>query len=510
MARIHAPELPQTYSWLNSSPLSLAALKGRLVLLDFWTYCCINCLHVLPDLKYLEQKYADSLTVIGVHSAKFDHEKAEDAVRQAVLRYDIQHPVILDSQLEIWQHYTVRAWPTFVLIDPEGYIVEQISGEGQRDHLDQRIAELVQEHRQKGTLVQARLHHPLEREQAPKSLLSFPGKLLADPSSNRLFIADTGHHRILVVRLAETGHYLDHLAHQQATISQIFGTGEAGLWDGDSTEAQLSSPQGMAFDPEHQWLYVADTGNHCLRKIDLRSQIVETIAGLGQQSQVIYPHGGDAREIELNSPWDLIKYRHFLLIAMAGSHQIWGLNLDDDRIGSFVGRGAEASVDGDTDVSAFAQPSGLATDGKELFVADSESSTIRAVELDNTPQVRTICGSGSLMGFGDQDGQGDGVRLQHCMGLAYGDPNQLWIADTYNHKIKCVDLQTGVCKTVLGTGEPALHDGPGLNACFNEPSGLSLCDNWLYIADTNNHAIRQVDLKTLTVTTLALNRVIRR
>jgi thiol-disulfide isomerase/thioredoxin len=502
MACVHAPELPQTAPWLNSQPLSLSALKGRIVLLDFWTYGCINCLHTLPDLKYLEHKYLDSLTVIGVHTAKFDHEKAEESVRQAVLRHHIQHPVVLDSQQALWQQYAIRAWPTFVLIDPEGYIVEQVSGEGHRERLDRRIAELVQAHQQKGTLVLAKLHHQPEPEQRPKPLLSFPRKVLADPSSNRLFIADTGHHRILVVRLASTGH-ANYSASQPASIQQIFGTGDPGLWDGDLTEAQFSSPQGMAFDSEHQWLYVADTGNHCLRKIDLRSQIVETVAGLGKQSQVIYPHSGEAREMALNSPWDLIQFRHFLLIAMAGSHQIWGLNLQDNRIGSFVGTGAEACMDGDTDVSAFAQPSGLATDGKELFVADSEGSSIRAVELDNTPQVRTICGSGSLLGFGDQDGQGEAVRLQHCQGLSYGGQNQLWIADTYNHKIKCVDTQTGICKTVLGSGHPELQDGSGLSACFNEPSGLSQAGDWLYIADTNSHAIRQVNLKTLTVTTLA-------
>ena len=503
MACIHAPELPQTAPWLNSQPLTLSALKGRIVLLDFWTFGCINCLHILPDLKYLAHKYPDSLTIIGVHSAKFDHEQTEESVRQALLRHQIQYPVILDSQQALWQQYAVRAWPTFVLIDPAGYIIEQLSGEGHRERLDQRIAELVQEHQQTGKLVSGKLHH--QSEQAPpKSLLSFPGKVLADPSSNRLFIADTGHHRILVVRLAATGHSTHS---SSASIQQIFGLKQPGLWDGDATEAQLSSPQGMAFDPEHQWLYVADTGNHCLRKIDLRSQIVETVAGLGKQSLVIYPHSGDAREVALNSPWDLIKFRHFLLIAMAGSHQIWGLNLEDDRIGSFVGTGAEACMDGDTDVSAFAQPSGLATDGQELFVADSEGSSIRAVELDNTPQVRTICGSGSLQGFGDQDGQGEAARLQHCLGLAYGGQNQLWIADTYNHKIKRVDTQTGLCKTILGSGKPGLQDGQGLSASFNEPAGLSLSGDWLYVADTNNHAIRQVNLKTLTVTTLALQPV---
>lgn len=490
MVRIRAPELPQHEAWLNTdSPLSLKHLKGRVVLLDFWTYGCINCLHILPDLKYLEQKYKDCLTVIGVHSAKFDSEKTVESVRQAILRYDIEHPVLVDRDFEVWQHYTVRAWPTLVVIDPNGYVVGSVSGEGKRQILDDLITKVVQEHRSKGTINFQELSQSLEKQNVLETPLSFPGKVLADQATNYLFIADTGHHRIVIASLV-------------GKVQHIVGNGEAGLWDGTFNEAQFASPQGMTFDRDNQILYVADSENHAIRKLDLQQQTVETIAGTGTQSRTLHPHSGDAHEISLNSPWDLEKFRQFLLIAMAGSHQIWTLNLKDQQVGSLVGTGAEACMDGDLEVAAFAQPSGLTTDGKELFVADSEGSTIRAVELDTTPQVRTICGSGDLFGFGDQDGQGESVRLQHCLDVAYGDNNQVWIADTYNHKIKRVDSQTGVCQTILGNGQPALRDGSALTASFNEPSGLSLAGNWLYIADTNNHAIRRADLTTLNVTTL--------
>jgi thiol-disulfide isomerase/thioredoxin len=491
MVQIHAPELPPNLPWLNTdSPLSLAALKGRIVLLDFWSYCCINCLHVLPDLQYLERKYRQQLTIIGVHSAKFDNEKAVDNVRQAILRYDIEHPVLVDSDLQVWDRYAVKAWPTMTLINPAGYVVAQVSGEGNRQKLDDLIAGLIAQLGQPDQPTHE--ESALEKAHLRPSLLSFPGKVLADAATNQLFIADTGHHRIIVATL--TGQ-----------VQQIVGGRDSGLWDGDFDEAHFASPQGLAFDAERQWLYVADTGNHSLRKLDLVEQTVETIAGFGQkQSQIIQPHGGDARETALNSPWDLAQFRHFLLIAMAGAHQIWGLNLEDERIGAFVGTGAEACWDGDLTEAAFAQPSGLATDGKELFVADSEGSTIRAVELDNTPQVRIVCGSGDLFGFGDRDGQGEAVRLQHCMGLAYGSDHQLWIADTYNHKIKRVDTQTGICETILGDGHPAYQDGQAQQTSFYEPSGLSLAGRWLYVADTNNHAIRKVNLDTLEVTTLEL------
>lgn len=490
MVRIRAPELPQNEVWLNTDrPLSLKDLKGRVVLLDFWTYCCINCLHILPDLKYLEQKYKDCLTVIGVHSAKFENEKAVENIRQAILRYDIQHPVLVDNDFQVWQQYTVRAWPTVTVIDPEGYVIGYVAGEGKRQFLDDLIDKMVQEHRNQGTINFAELSQTLEQQNASETPLAFPGKVLADEATDSLFIADTGHHRIVVTTL--TG-----------SIKQIIGNGEAGLWDGAFHEAQFAAPQGMAFDRTHQVLYVADTENHAIRKIDLQQQTVETIAGTGEQSRTLRPHSGKPHDILLNSPWDLEKFHHFLLIAMAGSHQIWALNLKEERIGTLIGTGAEACVDGGLDVSAFAQPSGITTDGKELFVADSEGSTIRAVELDDEPQVRTVCGSGDLFGFGDQDGQGELVRLQHCLGVTYGNNNQIWIADTYNHKIKRTDSQTGVCQTILGNGSPALYDGSALTASFYEPSGLSIAGNWLYIADTNNHAIRQVDLTTLKVSTL--------
>lgn len=497
MVRIRAPELPQHYDWLNTDrPLSLKSLQGRVVILDFWTYCCINCLHVLPDLKYLEQKYRDCLTVIGVHSAKFDHEQESENIRQAILRYDIEHPVLVDRDFEVWQQYTVRAWPTLVILDPEGYVIGSVSGEGKRDRLEELIETLIQEHRAKGTVNSEALNLSLEKQRQPLvSRLAFPGKVLADLQSDRLFIADSGHHRLIVSTL-------------NGEVQQVIGSGVAGLQDGDFATAQFFGPQGMAFDRSQQMLYVADTENHGLRRVDLNQHWVKTIAGTGQQSRKLQPHNGKALVTALNSPWDLAKIAHFLFIAMAGSHQIWAMDLQDGLLGTYAGTGAEACVDGLLDEAIFAQPSGLATsaeelDPEELYVADSEGSTIRAIGLGENAQVRTVCGSGDLFGFGDIDGQGETVRLQHCLGIAYVGTQQLWIADTYNHKIKRVDTQSGLCQTLLGDGVPALLDGQGRSTRFYEPSGLSVAGNFVYIADTNNHAIRRVDRETLTVTTLS-------
>jgi len=361
--RVRAPELPQNYPWFNTEkPLSLQNLRGRVVILDFWTYCCINCLHILPDLKYLEQKYKDSLTVIGVHSAKFDNEKEIENIRQAILRYDIEHPVLVDSGFKVWQNYAVRAWPTLMVIDPEGYVVNYVSGEGHRDLLDQVIEKLIHQHQEKGTINFHELQLTLEKQQQPLiTPLAFPGKVLA--TTVGLFIADSGHHRLV-------------MSTANGEILNVIGSGQPGLRDGSFAEAQFFAPQGMTFDAENQMLYVADTENHALRRVDLQHQVVETIAGTGEQSRNIQPHSGMSTQTALNSPWDLQKVGNSLFIAMAGSHQIWEMDLENNIVKTNAGMGAETCVDGTLTESAFAQPSGITTDGKQLYIADSEVTHI--------------------------------------------------------------------------------------------------------------------------------------
>ncbi len=471
---VRAPELPENYPWLNTDkPLSLKALKGKIIILEFWTYCCINCLHILPELKYLERQYQDSLTVIGVHSGKFDNEKEIENVRQAILRYDIEHPILVDSDFRVWEHYTIKAWPTLIIIDPQGYVIGQFAGEGHIQTIENMIIQTLNK-TQNHINIQP-LQFTLEKQQQPLiTPLAFPGKVLATPDG--LFIADSGHHRIVMSTL-------------EGEVIHVIGRGKPGLTDGAFEEAQFSTPQGMTYDAESKILYVADTDNYTLRQIDLQQQIVETIAGTGQQSHIIFPHSGFALETALNSPWDLEKVDNKLFITMAGSHQIWEMNLEQGTIQTFAGTGAEGCVDGSFQECAFAQPSGITTNGKELFIADSETSSIRGVEISENGKVRTICGSGMLFGFGDVDGIGENVRLQHCLGVEYFN-HQLFIADTYNHKIKVVNLSNEECKTILLSDE---------NESFYEPSGLSYFQDCLYICDTNNHVIKKINLNNLEV-----------
>jgi len=459
---IRSPELPQNYPWLNTNKsLSLKQFRGRIVILDFWTYCCINCLHVLPDLKYLEQKYKSSVTVIGVHSAKFDNEKETENIRQAILRYDIQHPVLIDKDFRVWQEYAVKAYPTFIVIDPKGYIVATLTGEGKREILDELISKLIKQYQDENKINFQEIDLILEKDKTPLiTPLAFPGKVLA--ANSKLFIADSGHHRIVVSNL-------------NGEVLYIVGNGKSGLKNGNFQSAEFSSPQGMTFDEANNILYVADTENHTIRKVDFHRGKVETIAGIREN---------------LNSPWDLVKLSNKLFIAMAGSHQIWQLDLESHIIKNYAGRGAESCFDGKLPESAFAQPSGITTDGQKLYIADSEVSSIRCIDIEKG-LVKTICGSGDLNAFGDADRLGFDVRLQHCLGIEYAD-NKLWIADTYNHKIKLVNPVTGDCKSFLDND----------SICFSEPSGLSFYDGYLYVADTNNHQILKVNLETLVVETM--------
>src|SRR5690242_20685472 len=460
--KVRAPEITGGRGWLNTDkPLSIAALKGKVVLLDFWTYGCINCIHIIPDLKKLEAKYANQLVVIGIHSAKFQNEKDTENIRHIILRYEIEHPVYNDSEYAVWQSYGVHAWPTQVLIDPAGYIVGGVSGEGNYDVIDQVIAKLVTEFRAKGELNEEPLKLVLERAKVGELPLAFPGKILADAKNNRLFIADSNHNRIVVTKL-------------DGTLVDTIGTGDAGATDGAFDKATFYRPQGLALSSDT--LYVADTENHLIRRIDLGSRSVETIAGTGQQSRE-YFKTGPARSVALSSPWDLQLVGNVLYIAMAGPHQIWMLDLDKNEVSTFAGSGREARLDGPLLEAGFAQPSGMAAIGQTLYVSDAESNIIRAIDLAKG-QVKTLVG-GDLFEFGDVDGTGDDVRLQHPLGLlANGD--KLFIVDTYNHKIKELDPKQEKVKSLFGTGRPGQTDGP--TPSFYEPAGLALANNHLYVA----------------------------
>jgi thiol-disulfide isomerase/thioredoxin len=480
--RQQAPELEGGISWLNTAgPIRMRDLKGKIVVLDFWTFCCINCIHTLPDLAKLEKQYPNQLVVIGVHSAKFENEKESESIRKAILRYEITHPVVNDANMTIWKTYGVNSWPTLFLIDPEGNVVGKGSGEGLYTALNERIQELIKVHREKKTLNEEPLHFDREKfKDRAASPLFFPGKILADGPGKRLFISDSTHHRVVVTDL-------------EGNTIAVAGTGEAGNADGNFDKATFNDPQGLALKGDI--LYVADRKNDLIRELDLKKKTVTRIAGTGKQG-MDRDRGGPALKTGLNSPWDLCLIGNQLFIAMAGHHQIWTLDLAKKDLEPYAGNGREDIIDGQLANASFAQPSGLATDGKNLYVADSEVSAIRSVPLAGRGKVSTVVGEG-LFEFGDVDGTGEKVRLQHALGVAFHD-GKLFVADTYNNKIKELDPATRTAKSYLGEKvRPKQGEGT-----FNEPGGLSFADGKMYVADTNSHRIRVVDLKTKAVTTL--------
>ena len=436
-------------------------------------------------MREIEAAFPSEVSVISVHSPKFPREQYTDSVRDAVSRYGIDHPVVNDRRMYLWQQYAVRAWPTLMFIDPEGRVIGRHEGEISPDMAKDLLREMIAEFDEKGLLDHRILH--FTHETASQSLLVFPGKLAIDAPNNRLVISDSTHHRIIETDLS-------------GKIRHIIGSGTQGNTDGIFALAQFNRPQGVALDGDI--LYVADTENHTIRRVDLLAQQVETIAGTGEQyGMVRTPAEGPARSIALSSPWDIVCNGNNVYIAMAGMHRIFVLHLDSDLIEPFAGAGPEALRDGSYQEALFAQPNGLSLDDSHtLYVADSETSAVRAIELTGDRQVKTLVGTG-LFDFGDVDGIGDNALLQHVQALCFVD-GMLYLADTYNNRIKTLNPQTREVKAFAGTGVAGYRDGSLHEAQFNEPAGLAYADGKLYIADTNNNAIRVIDIAQRTVETL--------
>ncbi|MEU7802845.1 NHL domain-containing thioredoxin family protein [Micromonospora arborensis] len=446
-ARVRAPEL-HGRQWLNTGGknLTLQDLRGKIVLADFWTFCCINCLHVLDELRPLEEKYGDVLVVIGVHSPKFEHEKDADALAAAVERYGVHHPVLDDPEMDMWQQYAARAWPTLSVIDPEGYVVATMAGEGHAEGLARLIDELIVTHEAKGTL--HRGDGPYVPPPAPETALRFPGKAVLLPNGS-LLVSDSARHSL--VEIAADG---------ETPVRRI-GSGERGRADGPGGAATFSEPQGVCLLPTQVAeaagydLVVADTVNHLLRGVRLESGEVVTVAGSGRQWRAeVDDHAHDALAVDLSSPWDLAWYDDKLIIAMAGIHQLWWFDPIKRTAGMYAGTTVEALRDGPLAEAWMAQPSGLSVsaDGTRLWIADSETSAVRYVE---NGVLGTAVGQG-LFDFGHVDGPAESALLQHPLGVCALPDGSVLIADTYNGAVRRFDPASNQVSTVAdGLAEPS-------------------------------------------------------
>jgi len=438
-------------------------------------------MHTFPQLRKIERKYGDKVAVVGVHSPKFPAERDTANLREAVLRYRIEHPVVNDRDFEVWRRFGGRAWPTLVFVDPEGRLIGKHEGELPFAQFDPLVQGMLQGFEARGVLNPPASPLAVEGIAEPAHTLNFPGKVLA--CDDALYIADSNHHRIVETAL-------------DGSIRRAFGSGEPALVDGPAQHAAFQQPQGMA--RAGSALYVADTENHAIRAIDLESGQVSTVAGTGTQGPQVSA-GGPARATPLSSPWDLALSNRVCYVAMAGTHQIWALDLDRQWIAGFAGTGREGLLDGPIDRSWFAQSSGLALVDGHLYVADSEVSAVRDVDT-GAGTVSTLVGE-DLFVFGDQDGEGNVVRLQHPLGITARN-GLLYVADSYNNKIKRLDPRRRAVSTWLGSGAAGRADGPPAFASFREPGGVCAGVRGLYIADTNNHRIALADWESGEVRTV--------
>ncbi|WP_442490338.1 thioredoxin-like domain-containing protein [Kineococcus mangrovi] len=468
--RVRAPR-PTGRRWLNSPELSWPDLRGSVVLLDFWTSSCVNCLHVLEELRPLQDRFAGVLVTVGVHSPKFPHEAAPGALEAAVARLGVDHPVLDDADLTTWRAYAVRAWPTLVLVDPQGYVVASVSGEGHAAELEALVAQLVEEHRQRGTLRPGgptAPPAPLER-----SALRFPARALRLPGGTVL-VADAGHDQLV------------ELDADLSTEVRRVGTGERGLTDGPA--ARFAGPQGLALLPAGLArevgydVVVADTGNHALRGVRLADGDVRTVAGTGRPLRR-REGGGPALAQDLSSPWDAAWFDGQLVVAMAGVHQLWAFDPERGTVRVIAGTSAEGLRDGPAEAAWCAQPSALAAGpaGDVLWFLDAETSALRSLRRagsgdgpDRTVpvvtdhrfanadpvarpgyEVRTHVGTG-LFDFGFRDGPAGQALLQHPLGVAVAPDGAVLVADTFNGALRCYDPAAGAVTTVLtDLAEPA-------------------------------------------------------
>jgi thiol-disulfide isomerase/thioredoxin len=459
------PDLADSLTWFNSRPLRKEDFQGKLLVVDFWTYCCINCLHTLPHLKKLEEKYhGKPVLFLGIHSPKFANEKNDDNLRKAILRYEVTHPVVNDPNLSTWKEIGVRAWPTLMLVGPKGNCLFSVSGEGKTHELNLMIEAALEYYQLKQETLPIQSSTP-----RTNSFLYFPGKVAVDDRKELLFISDSGNNRIVITTF--NGKVVDILEN-----------------------CDLNHPQGLCYSDEK--LFIADTENHLIRCADLKEKTVTTIVGTGVQG---FDFKGGKRGVKqsISSPWDLVLRDGILYIAMAGTHQIWTYDLSSDIAANFSGTGQELHLNSEEPMSAaWAQPSGLSLGNDKLYIADSESSSIRCINM-KSGKTTTLAGADSneprdLFCFGDRIGASNQALFQHPLAVLWLEKtNELLIADTYNHKIK--SFKNDVVQNFATDG-------------FNEPSGLCFSEkkNLVFVADTNNHRICVIDPLKKTTTTLEI------
>jgi thiol-disulfide isomerase/thioredoxin len=450
--------------WVNlQRPLAVDELDDRLILLDFWTFCCINCIQALPILNEIHKNYGDKISIIGVHSGKFGNEKTAEPILRAIGRYQINHAVYNDDDFAVWKNFEVKGWPTLILLDSEGRQIWRYFGEAPYDQIAAALDTAIE----KATPDLKTRALPVKKAQkvAVDSVFYYPSKIIELKGAGYA-LSDSGHNQISILN-------------EQGQVLQNY--------------AGFNAPQGMAYDRANDLLYVANTGNHQLKRIDLKRQKVKLLAGIKRRGGIVNDKPRKAMKTALASPWDLALFDGDLILANAGSHQLLRYSIKNKKISVFAGNGKESIDDGRYPDNSLSQPSALAVMGDDLYFLDSETSSLRRV--DKSGKVETLLGSG-LFDFGYRDGTKSDALMQHPLGLE-ADPkkNRIFIADSYNHVLRIYDVKSGHLQTISGAAESF---GTGtLNADeiqYHEPNDILLKDDGrLIIVDTNNHRVIELD-----------------
>lgn len=457
-SRSRAPEFSAGLEWFNvEHPVRLADQVGRVVLLVFGASSSIYCQRVLQDLHVLGRKYRDDLVIISVNTPRYAAERKRSHVLKAINKHHIHHALVHDPEKQLWNMYGIKAWPTQVLIDREGLVLGSMSGDGKLAQLDAVIGNQLEQTSSLVALLPAPVVKHCVREAS--AALSFPGRITT--ANDRLYVSDSGHNRILVLSL-------------RGDVLRQYGSEAAGFIDGNGSNAAFNNPQGMTFSGD--FLYVADERNHAIRRINIVTGDVDTIAGTGKAGIPLLDRYDVPVDVGLNSPSDVVLSDSKLYIAMSGLHQVWCLSLVTNTLKLFSGSGKEGLLDGPATTASYAQPSGLALLFNRLYCIDAGSSAVREVDME-TGSVRTVIGEG-LFEYGDNDGTGKAARLQYPLDI-HADPEHrmLWIADTYNNKIKRIGVNSGYVSSVA------------IDRKLDQPGGLAFHDDTLYIANTNAHEI---------------------
>lgn len=466
--------------WLNSSrQIESSDLKNRVILLDFWTYACVNCLHMVPEIKKLETEFGNRLTVIGVHSGKFNNEKNDESIKKAIIKNDISHLVVNDSEFKIWNGFKVSSWPSFVLIDAKGHVVKKYDGEISAENLRKDIKKLIKKYKYR--LNSERLPIILEKNRVADYILKFPGEIIAVQNFsykninkiNALIISNTGKNKILVTNL-------------NGNILLEIGSGEIGFDDGDLDSSSFNSPRGLLF--KDNILYVADTSNHAIRKINFTDGKVSTLIGSGKRGEVV-KLSDRIDEISLSSPFDLAFFpdKNNIVISNSGTHQLLKYNIPSNTIIPFAGNGSKGLVNGHYPDNSLAQPSGLSSYGSQLYFVDAESSSLRSISKNGL--VKTLIGHG-LSEFGHRGGKKDKALMQHPVGVIAFD-KEIYISDTHNHAIRRYNIKTGELSTYSG-GERGDGVSSGKRTEYDEPEAITYFADRFYIVDTNNNRVMEL------------------